>query len=306
MAIEVKHATLTTKPDDPNYDVSANEWNENHTVTGALDSTGDTMSGPLTLDSGPSSLVIPELTAGSIPFIGSGNELAEAAADLAWNDTSKTLIVGEQGFEAGGINVNGVVYDAALKVSDISSSNPAMLSLHRHSTTWPSILVASRANSDTSSHSAVTNGMALFQNYTVGYTGSNYDIFTLIECGADTGTISTTSSPGYISFQTTPDGSQSPVERLKIGEDGVAAFSGDVKITDEDIILGTTTGTKIGTATGQKLGLWNAAPVIQQTTAGAAATFVANTSGIADDTATFDGYTIGQVVRALRTIGALA
>lgn len=57
---------------------------------------------------------------------------------------------------------------------------------------------------------------------------------------------------------------------------------------------------------GSNVGLYGTAPVAQATTAGAAATFVANTSGIANDTATFDGYTIGQVVKALRNIGALA
>ena len=36
--------------------------------------------------------------------------------------------------------------------------------------------------------------------------------------------------------------------------------------------------------------------------AGAAATFVTNTSLIANDTATFDGYTLGQAVKALRNI----
>jgi hypothetical protein len=71
-------------------------------------------------------------------------------------------------------------------------------------------------------------------------------------------------------------------------------------------ILGTTTGTKIGTATSQKIGLWNAAPIVQPTTAVAAATFVANTSGIVNDTATWDGYTVGQVVKALRNMGVLA
>lgn len=73
-----------------------------------------------------------------------------------------------------------------------------------------------------------------------------------------------------------------------------------------NLITDTTTGMKVGTAANQKLGFWNTAPVVQPTTAGAAATFVANTSGIVDDSATFDGYTIGQVVKALRTIGVLA
>ena len=73
-----------------------------------------------------------------------------------------------------------------------------------------------------------------------------------------------------------------------------------------NIAAGTTTGTKIGTDAAQKLGVWNAAPIVQPTTGVAAATFVANTSLIANDTATFDGYTLGQVVKALRNIGLLA
>jgi hypothetical protein len=55
-----------------------------------------------------------------------------------------------------------------------------------------------------------------------------------------------------------------------------------------------------------RIGLFNATPQAQATTGIAAATFVANTSAIVDDTATFDGYTIGQVVKALRNIGLLA
>lgn len=55
-----------------------------------------------------------------------------------------------------------------------------------------------------------------------------------------------------------------------------------------------------------KIGIFGAAPIVQPTTAIAAATFVANTSGIANDTATWDGYTFGQVVKALRNMGALA
>jgi len=82
---------------------------------------------------------------------------------------------------------------------------------------------------------------------------------------------------------------------------------GDLQAQDgENIIVGSTTGTKIGTATSQKLSLWNATPNVQPTNAIAAAAFVANTSGIVNDTATFGGYTIGQVVAALQRIGALA
>ena len=68
----------------------------------------------------------------------------------------------------------------------------------------------------------------------------------------------------------------------------------------------TTTGTKHGTATTQKQSFWNKTPIVQPTTAFTAATFAANTSGIANDTATWDSYTMGAVVGALRGVGILA
>jgi hypothetical protein len=58
--------------------------------------------------------------------------------------------------------------------------------------------------------------------------------------------------------------------------------------------------------TAAMIGFLGASAIARPTTADAAATFTANTSGIANDTATFDGYTIGQVVKALRNLGLLA
>jgi hypothetical protein len=80
-------------------------------------------------------------------------------------------------------------------------------------------------------------------------------------------------------------------------------------ITNKDggnYVLGTTTGTKFATATTQKLSFWNATPIVQPTTGAAAATFVANTGTAVNDASTFDGYTLKQVVKALRSIGLLA
>lgn len=74
----------------------------------------------------------------------------------------------------------------------------------------------------------------------------------------------------------------------------------------QDLVLGTSTGTKVGTAAAQKLGFWNAAPVVQPTTAGGTATRVGGGGATVTDTDTFDGYTLGQVVKALRTVGILA
>lgn len=98
------------------------------------------------------------------------------------------------------------------------------------------------------------------------------------------------------------------VTTLSIGLTAIATISSTaITISDGiNIIGGTTTGVKLLTATNQKLGVWGATPITQPTTAIAAATFVANTSGTLNDTATWDGYTVGQVVKALRNLGILA
>lgn len=67
-----------------------------------------------------------------------------------------------------------------------------------------------------------------------------------------------------------------------------------------------TTGTKFGTATTQKMGWWNATPIAQPTTGVGTATRVGGGGTTVTDTDTFDGYTIGQVVKALRSMGKLA
>ena len=84
-----------------------------------------------------------------------------------------------------------------------------------------------------------------------------------------------------------------------------SSFSGNLGITDVNIVLGTTKGTKIGTATTQKLGFWNATPVVQQTTAIGSGTFATGTSGLLDGSAQYGGYTVGQVVAALKLYGFL-
>lgn len=96
-------------------------------------------------------------------------------------------------------------------------------------------------------------------------------------------------------------------DTLTVTKIAATTFTGDVTIADTiNLVFNTSTGTKIGTGTTQKLAFWNTAPIAQPTTGVAAATFVANTSGIVDDSATFDGYTLGQVVKALRLAGLLA
>lgn len=73
-----------------------------------------------------------------------------------------------------------------------------------------------------------------------------------------------------------------------------------------DIIVNSSGGMKIGTATTQKLGFWDATPIVQPTTGVGTASFTANSGTAVNDASTFDGYTLKQVVKALRNEGLLA
>ena len=94
---------------------------------------------------------------------------------------------------------------------------------------------------------------------------------------------------------------------------GANTFTGAQTLSDVDIVLGTTTGTKFGTATTQKLGFYAATPVAQQATTGTTTGFTAGgpANGVHADS-TFTGnsgtkaYTVGDIVRALKNLGLLA
>lgn len=76
-------------------------------------------------------------------------------------------------------------------------------------------------------------------------------------------------------------------------------------IDSSDISVGTSNGTKIGTSTGQKIGFWNTTPVVQPSTSVSSSTLSSNGGTTLTDTDTFDGYTLKQVIKALRNIGIL-
>jgi hypothetical protein len=82
---------------------------------------------------------------------------------------------------------------------------------------------------------------------------------------------------------------------------------GNLQIADaRNLLFGSSTGSKIGTATSQKLAFWNATPIVQPTTGISSATFTENSGTTVNSASTFDGYTLAQVVKALRDTGLLA
>jgi hypothetical protein len=121
-----------------------------------------------------------------------------------------------------------------------------------------------------------------------GYDGANYRNGARIEAYVDA-TPGSGDMPGRLVFSTTPDGSATPAERLRITSAGVLQVADAGNIT-----VGTTTGTKIGTATTQKLGFYNATPVVQP-------------AAVADATTAIDVITqLNDLLAKLRTLGIIA
>ena len=119
--------------------------------------------------------------------------------------------------------------------------------------------------------------------------------------------LSSSSTAVTLAAETAGTGADDIPLNLTAAGTGAVKVNSNLEIADtKNIALATGTGTKIGTATAQKLGFWDKTPVVQPTTGISGATFVANSGGSIHPSSTFDGYTIAQVVAALRQIGILA
>jgi hypothetical protein len=135
-------------------------------------------------------------------------------------------------------------------------------SIIRYSSTgsFPAVLdICHSKSSTTGTNTSLGDGDAIGRISYGGADGSSYVSAARIEAFVD-GTPGANDMPGRLVFSVTADGAASPTEALRI--------SNDRSITVSDggnVVLGTTTGTKIGTATTQKLGFYNATPVVQPT-----------------------------------------
>lgn len=94
---------------------------------------------------------------------------------------------------------------------------------------------------------------------------------------------------------------------------GVVTVVAGLTMADaKNIVVNATTGTKIGTATTQKLGFYNATPVVQQATTGTTTGFTAGSGTASKSDSTYTGntgtaaYTVGDIVLALKNLGFLA
>jgi len=142
---------------------------------------------------------------------------------------SDVTLLGYPGGEPTGVNVNGTSNESSLIISDVGSTKEAQTILHRHSTTLEPLILSARSNSDTDAEADVIADQNMFSLFGTGWKTDNYKIFGSMNIAASTfGTLSSTSAPGKILLNTTPDGATVPTAHLTLDSDKSSIFEGSV------------------------------------------------------------------------------
>jgi len=163
-----------------------------------------TQAGGLTISGGAT-------TTGDVLF---GN----STTGLFWDSTNGRLAIGANDFTH---TISGVAYTEKISAHIEGATDGAGVSLHRHSDTagFGSHLLLSRSRGTEASETAVVNGDVLGRLDFIGHDGTDYEVGAEIHAIAD-GVIGSNDLPTRLSLWTTPDGSATPLERMRITNSG--------------------------------------------------------------------------------------
>jgi hypothetical protein len=214
---------------------------------------------------------------------GATNVFAISGTERARIDSSGRLLVGTSTARTLGS------VTAALEIEGTSFSGSSISLVNNENTANGAFLNFGKSRgASVGSNTIVNSGDNIAHILFYGANGSGANVAAAIDVQVD-GTPGANDMPGRLVFSVTADGAASPTEALRI--------SNDRSITVSDggnVVLGTTTGTKIGTATTQKLGFYNATPVVQP-------------AAVADATTAVDVITqLNDLLAKLRTLGIIA
>lgn len=277
------------------------------TLDASLTMTGTTLATALAIGQ-----TIAAATAGSVLFAGTAGILQQDNANLFFDDVNNRL----------GINTAAVPLSPLHVVT--ASGVPLLLENYQASAQGAG-LIARKARGTLAAPLRTKSGDNIgIYNARGGYAADDVSTATMSASNAGvfiftaTEDFTSTAQGAKFSLSTIPIGSTTSTLRITIDENGLT-------LADAlNLITGTTTGMKIGTATTQKLGFFNATPVIQQTdganltnnvTAGGTTDVIANYTDLsvyATDAAAIrnDIYQLARKVKiigdALRTYGFLS
>lgn len=173
-------------------------------------------------------------------------------------------------------------------------------------------------NTLTASQLVVGNGTSVVQTFAAGTNGLVLTMVAGIPAWAATATTAAAGSPTQLQYNTGGafDASANLIYTVGSNTISFGGILGNAAILSiQPKVAGTTAlKTSLGAnaiviadnTTNTQIGLFNTTPTLQPTTAGGAATFVVGAGTAVNDASTFDGYTLKQVVKALRNLGALA
>jgi hypothetical protein len=248
----------------------------------------------------------------------SARNIAIGPADINGQSPGQDLTTGQRnvfvGAGAGGSLQNGVTSVAIGNqslLSCVSSSNNTAVGSQ-------SLLLCTGASNVALGSEAGRNIGSNFTNTFIGnsagaYAGASPSLLLNTNCnhcvylGASSRTISSGGATNeiVIGYNATGNGSNS----VTLGDTTVTNtyLRGDINLVEGgDLVLGTTTGTKIGTAASQKLAFYGDTPIVQPDNLITSAAATHGSGQAVKDDSTFGGYTIGQIVTALQTLGLLA
>lgn len=202
-------ASATTSPfwlQDTFYASSTSFFTELATF-GDTTSTNATSTGTLSLST---------LTDGSVLFANNSGQISEDNANFFWDYVNSRLSIGTS---QNTLTVNGTTRGASFYTENTGGGNAYDIIFERHSSTGSSILTGARSRGSHASPTIVQDGDNIFEIKGVAYDGTDWEFVGEIHFEID-GTPGNNDMPGRIGFKTTPDGSTTPIERMRIDNAG--------------------------------------------------------------------------------------
>jgi hypothetical protein len=232
--------------------------------------------------------------AGNVAFTGAFNPtfISSASASYTLPTATSTLLANNLGITGGSTWISGTAVGDKVVIQATSNAT------HTAARDLITLRKNSAAAAATSILMTIGDGQGLNNDEVSIYTGVNSGTSAyLLRAGATFAYFNASSSL-----------------RLQIGAADIIQLSSTtatmvqgITISDaKNIVLNTTTGTKIGTATSQKLALWNKTPIVQPTTAITGATLVGGGGTTITATDTFGGYTLQQIAAIIINTGLAA
>jgi hypothetical protein len=147
------------------------------------------------------------LTTGSVLFANGSNQIAQDNANLFWDDTNNRL----------GVGTATPTFDISVAGNTDTIFQVASYNVSATTASWLSV---ERARGTKTSPTALSAGDWVgFLNF-VGYTDSRHAVARIGAFAATGWGATGADSPGYMTFETTPDGSGTTVERFRTPSDG--------------------------------------------------------------------------------------